>query len=529
MDSKDKRKEEEESKKKKTTPKVVLKEERSTKEESKKKAEKEIDPESDKDQRMIQRKKSPKSKGAAKIIGQDKQKDGSDDLQEKAEKLSLSDESKSCSGELPEASLSGNIDDMVEHIYETVLRHNGGDFAKAKKVHLFCMIKGENIPLCLTNEPLSHGNTHAEALLINKLKNMNILKESQSSNVKLVVTVYISNSPCSRNGHDCAMNLGHFLEEYQQVELILYVTHLYKMFRASCERHNHNIDDDFYANTCGLWNLMQHKRCSVKSYDERVWENLLQNEHLKFSEDVRNKLMLEYDKRRDYVNKHGTPDGKNDRTRKEEDKFIKDDLKAIGDQILKQLLETKYPSREYKQTCIVCNITAGENAFKLAKSDQGDKHAEELLLEELEKQGPKDETLTITMFMNDTPCSLAGHDCAGKFVQYIKTAKVKLTLYVTSLCGSKKETCTKKDIKGDIIHPDCSKTNEPAHKKGLASLKQHCTVTSPNRDAWQELFSIMNLSENDKIIKDFWEKYEKQERDGIEKEEEVIKTYLDKL
>lgn len=110
--------------------------------------------------------------------------------------------------------------------------------------------------------------------------------------------------------------------------------------------------------------------------------------------------------------------------------------------------------------------------------------------------------------MNDTPCSLAGHDCAGKFVQYLKTAKVDLTLYVTSLCGAKEETCT---------------------RKGLASLKQHCIVTSPNRDAWQKLFSIMNLSENDKFIKDFWGKYEKQEKDGIEKEEDVIKKYLDTL
>lgn len=221
---------------------------------------------------------------------------------------------------------------MVEHMYETVLRHNGGDFAKAKTVHLFCMINGENNPLCFTNEPWSHGNTHAEALLINKLKNMNILKESQSCDVKLVVTVYISNSPCSRNVHDCAKNLVHFLEEYQQVELILYVTHLYKMFRDSCERqnHNHNIDDDFYANTCGLWNLMQHKRCSVKSYDKRVWENLLQYEHLKFSSDVRTKLLREYDEKRDYVDRNGTTTGKNNRTRREEDELIKDDLKAIG-------------------------------------------------------------------------------------------------------------------------------------------------------------------------------------------------------
>lgn len=216
---------------------------------------------------------------------------------------------------------------MVEHMYETVLRHNGGDFAKAKKVHLFCMINGKNNPIRLTNKPLSDGNTHAEELLINELEKM---MEFQSFNDKLVVSVYISNSPCSSNDHNCAKKLRDFLEKYQNVELILYVTHLYKMFRASCAEHKHKKDDDFYANTCGLWNLMQHKRCSVNSYDESVWGNLLKNEHLKFSEDVKNRLLREYDEKRDYVDKNNTTIGKNDRTRREEDNLIKDDLKAIG-------------------------------------------------------------------------------------------------------------------------------------------------------------------------------------------------------
>lgn len=137
-----------------------------------------------------------------------------------------------------------------------------------------------------------------------------------------------------------------------------------------------------------------------------------------------------------------------------------------------------------------------------------DKHAEELLLEELRDLKIKDETLTITIFMNDTPCSLARHDCAGELIKYLTTAnlKVDLTLYVTSLCKAKKETCTQKDKSGNIIHPDCSKTDEPAHKAGLVSLNQHCTVKSPSRDAWEKLFDIMNLSKNDQIITDFWKK-----------------------
>lgn len=416
--------------------------------------------------------------------------------------------------------ISGNINVMVEHMYETVLRHHRGDFAKAQKVHLFCMINGKNNPLTLTNKRRGDGNTHAEELLINELENM--IMEFQYFNDKLVVPVYISNSPCSSNDHNCAKKLRDFLEKYQNVELILYVTHLYKMFRASCAEHPHKIDDDFYANTCGLWNLMQHKRCSVNSYDESVWGNLLNNEHLKFSEDVKNRLLREYDEKRDYVNKHDETDGKNDRTRREEDNLIKDDLKAIGVQILKQLLEIKDPSRKYKQTCIVCNITAGENTFKLAKSDQGDKHAEELLLEELVDLGTRHQNLTITIFMNDTPCSLAGHDCAYKFVQYLKTANVDLTLFVTSLCGAKEETCTK-------IHSDCSKEDESAHKEGLKRLKEHCKVNGPSREAWENLFKIMNMSENDQIIKEFWKPYESTD-DGSRKIKNVrIRRYLDTL
>lgn len=418
-------------------------------------------------------------------------------------------------------------DEKVNHMYETVLHHSG-DFGKALKTHLFYNVD-KQIYNCFTNQKRSGGNRHAEELFVEKTETMTRPYSFKAKHVEL--TVFISNSPCSSSDHNCAKKLRDFVMTCQNVSLIVYVTHLYKVFRESCEEHIwHMIDDDFYVNTCGLWNLVHQERCEVKPYNRTVWNELLSSDFC-ISSEVKEKLLNDYDKKRDYYDRNGKYQGTNDRSREEEDGLIEKDLKAIGFQILKQLLEIKDPSRKYKYTCIVCNITAGKNTFKLAKSDQRDKHAEELLLEELEKLGPKDEPLTITIFMNDTPCSLAGHDCAGKFVQYLKTAKVKLTVYSTSLCESKEETCTQKEKKGDkfhIIHPDCSKKDEPAHKKGLASLKQHCAIQSPNRDAWQKLFSIMNLSENDEIIKDFWEKYEKQEKDGIEKKD-VIKKYLDNL
>lgn len=197
-------------------------------------------------------------------------------------------------------------------------------------------------------------------------------------------------------------------------------------------------------------------------------------------------------------------------------------ISFAGVQILKQLLEIKDPSPEYKQTCIVCNITAGENTFKLAKSDRGDKHAEELLLEELVDLGTRHQNLAITIFMNDTPCSLAEHDCAGKFVQYLKTPNVDLTLCVTSLCGAKEETCTK-------IHSDCSKEDESAHKEGLKRLMERCKVIGPSREIWGNLFDIMNMSENDQIIKEFWKTYESKDEGSRKVKNVRIRSYLDKL
>lgn len=126
--------------------------------------------------------------------------------------------------------------------------------------------------------------------------------------------------------------------------------------------------------------------------------------------------------------------------------------------------------------------------------------------------------------MNDTPCSLAGHDCAGKFVQYLKTAKVDLTLCVTSLCGAKKETCAKTKI-----HSDCSKEDESAHKEGLKRLMEHCKVIGPSSEAWKKLFDIMNMSENDQIIKEFWKPYQSTD-DGSRKIKNArIRLYLDTL
>lgn len=217
------------------------------------------------------------------------------------------------------------IDNMVEHIYETVLDHQG-DFRKAMQVHLFCMIDGDDRPIYITNEPKRGRNQHAEELLIKELEKRLTVKKTEFP----VVTMYISNSPCSSDDHNCTKKLRDLLKKYQNVSLIVYVTHLYKILRVSCKTHRHRIDDDYFANTCGLWNLMNHERCSVRPYDKNVWTQLLNNTHLMFSEEVKNQLLNEYQEKRIHYDKRGNPISKNDRSREYEDQLTKEDLDAIG-------------------------------------------------------------------------------------------------------------------------------------------------------------------------------------------------------
>lgn len=135
-------------------------------------------------------------------------------------------------------------------------------------------------------------------------------------------------------------------------------------------------------------------------------------------------------------------------------------------------------------------------AIKLMKCDQGIKHAEELLLEELKEL--KYPMSKITMFMKDTPCSLPDHNCADKLIQFINAKEVELTLYITSLSESKEETCTKKEqTTKQKNHPDCSTKAETPHKAGLARLRRHCTVKGRSRDAREALSGIMEMSIKD--------------------------------
>lgn len=129
--------------------------------------------------------------------------------------------------------------------------------------------------------------------------------------------------------------------------------------------------------------------------------------------------------------------------------------------------------------------------------------------------------------MNDTPCSLAKHDCAGKFVQYLKTAKVDLTLYVTSLSKNREERCAH----SKAVHEACKNQEEEPHEAGLKKLMTKCTVKCPSENAWKELFRIMNMCEKEETIQNFWKNYGTEIiHDTTRKnEDEHIRFYLEKV
>lgn len=409
--------------------------------------------------------------------------DQSDDSSDTSDE-DQSDRSSDIALDLERIHVSDDEEEIIK-MYQTVLHHITG-WTCAKTTYLFYKIHGENTLVKKTNIPMSQGNKHAEKLMIEDFR-QKICKNKIFVSLRHI-PVYLNNSPCSSITHNCTNNLRNFLKDYEDVKLKIYVTSLYNIRRKSCDKeknkHNRFIDvEDHFANSTGLWNLMQHDRCEVKAYSKEIWEKLLKELKLSNSD--------EHDLLKTYTDKRNG----NDRSREEEDKRIQEDLRSIGHDIVEQIWKGNPDDRDsVTPACLICTIESALDfeAIKLMKCDQGDKHAEELLLAELKELDflmPK-----ITIFMNDTPCSLPGHNCADKLIQFIKAKQVELTLYITSLIESNEETCTKKEkTKKQTNLPDCSTKDETRHKAGLARLKGSCTVKGRSKDAREALSGIMEM------------------------------------
>lgn len=196
----------------------------------------------------------------------------------------------------------------------------------AEGVILFVRTDDEKTAEIITNrqQKFYRRKKHAEEILVDKLnkrkekvKNNNNPDGSEPDVKPSVVTVYQNNSPCS----DCTRLLINYLEENKEVRLKLYVTSLYNIRRMSCirEEHYNRVSESAHkANYNGLRNLMHHDRCEIEAYSKETWETLLNiAPNLQKSEaDI---ILKKYKKKL----------GGHDRSRRDEDKNIKNDLNHI--------------------------------------------------------------------------------------------------------------------------------------------------------------------------------------------------------
>lgn len=213
-------------------------------------------------------------------------------------------------------------------MYETVLNHKyrDGKWKNAMTTYLVWNIDGYKDYKIIKNNGKGARNKHAEMCFIDEISEV-VRKTSMSKSNKckgtggpklLCIMIYINNSPCS----DCTKKLITFLEENKQVSLRFYVTNLYNIRRKSCKSSNEDHinkvkESDHKANSKGLKNLMQHKRCKIMAFTKDVWKKLL---HIvAVSKRCKKQLLNDYDKKTKG----------NDRSRKDEDEYIKDDLDRI--------------------------------------------------------------------------------------------------------------------------------------------------------------------------------------------------------
>lgn len=194
-------------------------------------------------------------------------------------------------------------------MWDTVLDHRLGYInGLAEKTYLVCIIHGEPEPIRKENTESKHAEIHLKEYLEKKKVDTN------------KITVYINNSPCV----DCATKLKEYLENKKDIQLTLYVTHLYNIRRMSCQLGKDAGKEDHMrfitsheATYQGLKNLlsMGEDRCTIEAFTEDVWKEL--HEVMGLTEDFQQRR-TEYDTKNKEKNY--------DRSRKKEDSNIKKDL-----------------------------------------------------------------------------------------------------------------------------------------------------------------------------------------------------------
>lgn len=179
---------------------------------------------------------------------------------------------------------------ILDTMWNTVLNHGYGyspfGGSLAKKTYLVCKI--DRVPKTILKENDVESHVHAEHILINYLEKENVVTQNdegihadknlqdnleEKPLIQKKITVYINNSPCAA----CAEKLKNYLEKNQDIHLTLYVTHLNRIKRKSCQdgadkKNESHLDHipapEHVANYQGLRNLMSlgDNRCKIEAF-----------------------------------------------------------------------------------------------------------------------------------------------------------------------------------------------------------------------------------------------------------------------
>lgn len=100
---------------------------------------------------------------------------------------------------------------------------------------------------------------------------------------------------------------------------------------------------------------------------------------------------------------------------------------------------------------------------------------------------------SITLFLNKSPCSDLGHNCARKIIKFLnKYPHVVIILYVANLYKIRRVSC-----RGEPHYEEVTEADHEANFTGLKDLMEHnrCVVSAFSFPVWSELLNTEHVSE----------------------------------
>lgn len=155
------------------------------------------------------------------------------------------------------------------------------------------------------------------------------------------------------------------------------------------------------------------------------------------------------------------------------------------------VLDHRHGWNKAMTTYLICRINS-EDTPLIIQNAHGNKHAEELLLDEL-NQRDKSLLTTITIYTNNSPCSNKGHDCARQLIKFLnENTHVIMVFYVTNLYKIRRVSC-----KSEEHYSLVSQADFKANNTGLKDMMKHgrCVVSAFSYAVWVELLNIAPVSE----------------------------------